>query len=76
MVPTIEQLGLDRLTAEERLAVAEAIWESVVREADAAPLSESQRRELERRLADSRARPGAGTPWEEVKAAALARTRR
>jgi putative addiction module component (TIGR02574 family) len=75
MAPTIEELGLDRLSVEDRLAVADAIWESVARDADAAPLPEAQRRELERRLADSIARPEAVTPWEVVKARALARAR-
>ena len=75
MVPTIQELGLDRLNPEERLAVAEAIWESLAREAEAAPLPESQRAELERRLADSIARPEAVTPWEVIKARALARAR-
>ncbi len=65
----------DRLDAEARLAVAEALWESVAREADAASLSAAQRAELECRLADSIARPGAVTPWETVKARALARAR-
>ena len=75
MVPTIQQLGLDRLSPENRLAVAEAIWESVAKEAEAAPLPAAQRAELERRLADSIARPGAVTPWELVKARAMARAR-
>ena len=75
MAPTIQQLGLDRLRPEERLAVAETIWESVVREAEAAPLSAEQRAELERRLSDSIARPEAVTPWELVKAGAVARAR-
>ena len=76
MPPTLQQLGLDRISADDRLAVAEAIWDSVVEEAAAAPLSEPQRAELERRLADSLARPDAVTPWEEIKARALARARR
>jgi len=76
MAPTIQELGLDRLSAEDRIAVAEAIWESVAREAEAAPLSEPQRAELERRLADSLARPDAVSPWEVIKARALARARR
>jgi putative addiction module component (TIGR02574 family) len=75
MVPTLQELGLDRLSIEERLAVAEAIWEDVRREAEAAPVTESQRAELERRLADSIARPEAVTPWEVVKTRALARAR-
>ena len=75
MAPTIQELGLDLLSAEDRLAVAEAIWDSVARETAAAPLSEAQRAELERRLADSIARQEAVTPWEVVKARALARAR-
>ena len=71
----LHELGLDRLSIEDRLAVAEAIWDSVVRQAEAEPLSEAQRAELERRLADSMARPEAVTPWEQVKARALARAR-
>ena len=39
-------------------------------------MTDAQRRELERRLADSLARPDAVTPWEEIKARALARARR
>jgi putative addiction module component (TIGR02574 family) len=75
MAPTLQELGLDRLSPEDRLTVAEAIWESVAREVEATPLTEAQRAELERRLADSIARPEAVTPWEEIKARALARAR-
>ncbi len=73
MAPTIEELGLDRLSLEDRLAVAEAIWESVAREAEGTPITEAQRAELERRLNDSIANPDAVLPWEVVKARALAR---
>jgi putative addiction module component (TIGR02574 family) len=73
MSPTLKALGIDRLSVEDRLALAEAIWDSVVQEADQAPLTEAQRHELERRLADSIAHPEAVTPWEVVKARALAR---
>ena len=76
MTPTLQELGIDRLSAEDRLRLAEAIWESVAREVEQEPISEGQRRELERRLADSIARPDAVTSWEEIKARALARARR
>jgi putative addiction module component (TIGR02574 family) len=75
MPPTIQGLGIDRLSLEDRLALAEAILDSVARDAEAAILSSSRREELERRLADSIARPNAFTPWEIVKARALARSR-
>ncbi len=76
MAPTLQELGIDQLPAEDRLAVAEAIWDSVAREVEAAPLPPAQRAELERRLADSIARPDAVTPWEVIKARALARARK
>jgi putative addiction module component (TIGR02574 family) len=72
----MHDLGIDRLGVEERLALAQEIWDSVAQDLEREPLTEVQRRELERRLADSIARPDAVTPWEEVKARALARARR
>jgi putative addiction module component (TIGR02574 family) len=62
MPPTIQDLGLDRLSIDNRLDVAGAIWDSVARDAQAAPLPAGQRAELERRLADSIAWRNAVTP--------------
>ncbi|HET6572420.1 MAG TPA: addiction module protein [Fimbriiglobus sp.] len=76
MPASMKDFGIDQLGVEDRLALAEEIWESVAAEVEAAPLTEAQRRELERRLADSIARPDAVTPWEVVKARALARAKR
>lgn len=76
MAPSLQSLGLDQLSTEDRLAVAEAIWDSVARELAAAPLSPSQQLELERRLKDRSARPEAVIPWEHVKAKAMSRARR
>ena len=75
MSPTMKDLGIDRLSVEERIALVQEIWDSVAADVERLPLTEGQRRELERRLADSLARPDAVTPWEEVKARALARAR-
>jgi len=75
LAPTLTELGIDSLSAEERMALAEAIWESAALELERAPLTENQQRELERRRSDSIARPEAVTPWEVVKAKALARAR-
>ena len=76
MVPSLQDLGLDRLSIEDRIALAQQLWDSAIQEAEHAPLTPAQRQELERRLADSIARPDAVTPWEEIKARALARARR
>ncbi len=72
---SLHDLGLDRLSIEERLQVAEAIWDSVVRDVEASPLPEWQRAELERRLADRVANPDAVRSWADVEAEALARTK-
>jgi putative addiction module component (TIGR02574 family) len=74
MPPTLQQLGLDRYSPEDRLAVAEAIWDSVVQETLATPLTPAQKAELERRLADSIAHPNDVIPWEAIKARALAKS--
>jgi putative addiction module component (TIGR02574 family) len=76
MSPTFQRLGLDRLSVEERIALAEELWESAEHEIERAPLTEAQRKELERRLADCEANPNAVIPWEQIKAEALARFRK
>lgn len=76
MSQTMQDLGIDRLSVEDRLALVQEIWASIAQELEREPLTAAQREELERRLADSLARPDAVTPWEEIKAQALARARR
>lgn len=72
---SLHDLGIDRLSIEERLQVAEAIWDSVVHDVETAPLPDWQKAELERRLADSVANPDAVRPWADVEAEALARAK-
>lgn len=74
--PLLRQHGLDKLPLDDRIAVAEALWDSIERETEAMPLTEAQQTELARRLADSTARPEAVVPWEVVKARALARAKK
>jgi len=74
--PLLHQHGLDKLPLDDRIAVAEALWDSIVNETEESPLSQAQQTELARRLADSDARPEAVTPWEVVKARALARAKK
>ena len=66
MMPTIQDLGIDRLSAEHRLRLIEEIWESL--SADSTAIPESHREELDRRIAAADADPTAGKPWEEVRA--------
>jgi putative addiction module component (TIGR02574 family) len=69
-------LGIDRLSVEDRIALAQAIWDSIPAQPHPPLLTEAQRRELERRLADHEANPGDVVPWEQIKAEALARFQR
>ena len=73
MSPTLEELGIDRMSIGERIALAQEILDSVLAELPVGPLSEAKKRELERRIADHEANPDAGIPWEQVEAEALAR---
>ena len=73
MPPTIEALGIDRMSVAERLALVEAIWDSIAPQAEAAPLTDAQKAEIDRRWAAHQANPRAAVPWEQVEAAALAR---
>ena len=72
---SLRDLGIERLSIEERLQVADAIWDSVMHEVETSPLPEWQRAELERRLADSVVNPDAVRPWSDVEAEALARAK-
>jgi putative addiction module component (TIGR02574 family) len=56
-----------RLSVAERIQLVEDIWDSIAVEPDALTLSEEQREELDRRLADQEANPGVGRSWSEVK---------
>lgn len=76
MPPTIQELGIDQLSIPDRVALVQAIWDSVAAEVERAPLTEAQKMEVDRRLAAHRANPQAAIPWEQVEAEALARLRR
>ena len=73
MTPTLEMLGIDRLSVEARIDLVQQIWDSVAAEAESAPLTDAQKREVDRRLAAHRANADAAIPWEQVEAEALAR---
>lgn len=74
MSPTLQQFGLDALSPGDRFALAQALWDSVHDALDEQPISPEVRAKLERRLALSAADPSRGTAWEDVRAAARARS--
>ena len=60
------------LPIEERIRIAQSIWDSVVEVPEAVELTEEQRVELDRRIKAYRADPTAGSPWSEVRKRILA----
>ena len=75
MSPTLTSLGLDRLSRDERLALVQALWDSIAAENPPSLLSDAQRQELCRRADEADASPDDGIPWEQVKAEGRARFR-
>ena len=73
---SLKSLGIDRLSVEERLALVEDLWDSIAEDSAATSLTDAQRAELERRLADHEANPNDVVPWEDVKASITARLNR
>ena len=68
------------LTVTERLQLVGDIWDSIAEEAsalpDVLPLSESQKAELDRRIAEYDANPSSGVPMDEALARIRAQFRR
>jgi putative addiction module component (TIGR02574 family) len=54
------------LPVEDRMRLVEAIWDSISAVPEALPLTDWQKQELDRRLAEMESDPDAGTSLEEV----------
>lgn len=70
---TAKSLGIDKLDVEQRLTLVEEIWASICTDAQGFPLSDAQRRELDRRVAEDEESPDDVVPWEDVRAALRAK---
>jgi putative addiction module component (TIGR02574 family) len=70
---TLQLAEILELPVEERVKLAQAIWDSVSELPDPYPLSEREREELNRRLEAYRRNPLAVSPWPEVKQRILRR---
>jgi putative addiction module component (TIGR02574 family) len=68
--------AVNELSLDDRLRLAEAIWDGIAAEHPDALLTDAQRTELDRRLAAADASPDDIISWEQVKAEALARISR
>jgi len=54
------------LTPDERVQLADELWESISDQPEALPLTVAQAEELDRRLEEYRKDPTAGQPWREA----------
>jgi putative addiction module component (TIGR02574 family) len=59
-------LNIDSLNPEERLQMIEELWNSLSEQPENVPLTDAQRKELDRRLDDLERCGPVGIPWEEV----------
>ena len=76
MSVSLKSLGIDRLGIEDRLELVEQIWDSIAADSAAVPLTDPQRTELDRRIADHEANPDDVVTWEKVKVAVSERLKR
>lgn len=68
MAVSLKSLGIERLDVQERLALIEELWAGIAVDSPAVPLTDAQRAELDRRLADHAANPEDVASWDEVNA--------
>jgi putative addiction module component (TIGR02574 family) len=58
---------LKRLSVAERILIVEELWDSIAAEHEKLQLTDEQRNELDRRIADYDSSPDEGHSWGEVK---------
>ena len=68
MAQPISLTDIAAMTIDERMALVQAIWDSIAAETDPIHLTEPQKRELDRRIAELDADPQNVLTWEEIKA--------
>jgi putative addiction module component (TIGR02574 family) len=59
-------LDINRLTPDERIDLAEALWDSLAETPEEVSLTDTQAEELDRRLEAYRKDQDPGTPWREA----------
>lgn len=68
MSQSLPDLDIEQLTVPQRLELIGQLWDRIPASAEALPIPEWHREELERRLADADAHPEAAIPWDQVRA--------
>ncbi len=68
MTQPVNLADITVMSIDDRIALVQAIWDSIADETDPFPLTEQQQRELDRRIAELDANPKNVLTWEEIKA--------
>ena len=76
MAPTMRDLGIDRLSIDERIVLMNEIWDSLDAEPQTSPLTDELREELSRRIKDIDDHPENFVPWEQVREELMARRKK
>ncbi len=63
----INDFDFTRLSAEQRILLAQELWDSVYQEAQATPLTPQQGAELDRRFTQLESGEVQGIPWEQLR---------
>jgi len=58
---------INKMSVDERIQLAQTLWDSIPETTEELPLTTSQKQELTRRLAEYRNNPAIGDSWENVK---------
>ncbi len=76
MGQALHALGIDSMSVEDRIALAQDIWDSVAAEAGLQPPTTAEKAELDHRLTEDDASPNDTVTWETIKAEAQSRWQR
>ena len=58
---------IEKLSVAERIELVEDIWDTIAASPDSLPLTDAQREELDRRMADYREHPDDVRSWQQVR---------
>ena len=68
MSSLLKDLGIDRLSLDDRIRLVEEIWDDIAATVESGSVPESHKELLDRRIATHEADPRSGSSWDEVKA--------
>ena len=67
---SLHELGIDKLSVADRIALAQDIWDSVAESVQHTAPSANEAAEIDRRLAEDDDTPEAAVDWQKVRSAA------